>query len=666
MKKLMATISLVLIPLANTLTAQHTLRDYPLRPVDFTNVSVTDHFWKPRMDTNANVSIPYALEKCWEEGRIDNFVYAAGIKKGRHRGFQGFDDSDVYKVLEGMAYSYQMSKEAEIKNCMDSLIYYIGAAQEPSGYLYTAWTLRARDYNTQIYATYEKEPYDYLDDSHELYNMGHMYEAAVAHYKATGQRNFLEIALKNADHLYDTFGPGKREGMPGHQEVEIGLVKLYRVTGDKRYLDLAKLFIDRRGHGLGSRGAYNQDHIPVVEQEEAVGHAVRANYMYTAVTDIAALTGDPGYLIAIDKIWNNVVSKKIYLTGGVGSTYGNEAYGKNYELPTISYAETCAAIANVYWNYRMFLLHGDSKYMDVLERTLYNGLISGISMDGTKFFYPNVLYSDGNYKFNKGANGRSPWFNCSCCPTNDVRFISSIPGYLYATKKHTLYVNLYMSNTATIELDQNLEVRLEQETEYPWKGLISTRIYPSRKTTFTINLRIPGWATNQPIASDLYRYLNPDEKKPILKINGKETEYTLQQGYASVTRIWKKGDQIELTLPMEVKKVVAHEAVEADRGRIALEYGPIVYCFEEEDNGKVDQVLLSKDLTFAPEYKGGLLQGVVVLRSTPADVIVVDGKKVSMGQKPVMAVPYYAWNHRSIGSMAVWMPYQIQQVKIVP
>lgn len=640
-------------------------QDYPLTPVDFTHVTVTDQFWRPRIETNASVTIPYAFHKCEEEGRVDNFIFAGGIKKGRHRGDQGFDDSDVYKVLEGAAYTYQVNKDEALKNYMDTLIRYIGAAQESSGYLYTAWTLRARDYNTRIYATYDTKPYDNMDDSHELYNMGHMYEAAVAHYQATGQRNFLDIAIKNANHLYETFGPGKREGMPGHQEIEIGLVKLYRVTGDNRYLTLAKLFIDRRGQGIGSRGTYNQDHKPIIEQDEAVGHAVRANYMYSAITDIAAITGDKDYLNAIDKIWENVVGKKMYLTGGLGASYGGEAYGRNYELPNVSYAETCAAIASVYWNHRMFLLHGKAKYIDVLERTLYNGLISGISMDGKEFFYPNVLYSDGKYKFNRGASCRSPWFGCSCCPTNDARFMSSISGYIYAVKDENLYVNLYMSNNASITLGEK-KISVEQETNYPWGGKVVTRISPSRNEVFSLYMRIPGWAVNKPVASDLYRYLNPSPSVlPVLKINGKETAYEEKDGYAVLTRKWKKGDAVELVFPMEVKKVLANEAVEADRGRMALEYGPVVYCFEEVDNGNIDQIMLLGNQTFKSNYEPSLLNGIMTLTAENTTSLNVSDNKVQMQQKTVKAIPYYAWNHRGIGSMAVWMPIQMKQVKIV-
>lgn len=645
--------------------AQQAHQDYPISPVSFTQVSVTDHFWKPRIDTNANVTLPYAFQKCEEEGRIDNFIFAGGLKEGKWRGLQGFDDSDVYKVLEGAAFTYQVNKDERLRQYMDSLIYYIGAAQQPDGYLYTAWTLQAKDYVKGIYCVYHEIPYDNLDDSHEFYNAGHMYEAAVAHYYATGQDNFLNIAIKSADHIYTVFGPGKREGIPGHQEIEIGLVKLYRATGNSKYLELAKLFLDRRGYDLGKRGAYNQDHKPVVEQDEAVGHSVRANYMYTAMADIAALTNDEHYKKAIDRIWENVTEKKLYLTGGMGARYSHEAYGNNYELPNISYAETCASIAGVYWNHRMFLLHGDAKYIDVMERIMYNGLISGISLDGTKFFYPNVLCSDGKHGFNRGSATRSEWFTCSCCPTNDVRFMSSIPGYLYATHDNNLYINLYMSNKAEIRVGRT-QVALEQQTLYPWDGTIRTIVSPSRRADFAVYLRIPGWATGNPVPGELYAYLNPGkENQPEIKVNGKAATYTLEKGYAKIERRWQKGDVIELTLPMEVKKVLANEKVEAGRGRLALEYGPVVYCVEEADNTYTEQIMIDRNSSYTAEYDSSLLGGLTVLTGE-ANVISIDNNKVTARKQQIKAIPYYAWNHRGQGSMAVWLPFQIQKVTIQP
>ena len=648
---------------ASTAIVAQQISDYPISPLDFTHVEVTDNFWRPRIETNEKVTIPHSFNKSTEEGRVDNFIYAAGLKTGQWKGSFGFDDTDIYKTLEGAAFSYQVNKDEALRKYMDTLIFYIGAAQLPDGYLYTAWNLRAKDYS-KAYCLYNKERYDNLKDSHEFYNAGHMYEAAVAHYQATGQRNFLDIAIKNADHIYEVFGPGKKEDIPGHQEIEIGLVKLYRVTQNQKYLDLAKLLLDRRGKGIGSGAPYCQDHKPVTEQDEAVGHAVRANYMYTAMADIAALTGDQDYMKAIDKLWENVVGKKMYLTGGLGALYHGEAYGKNYELPNHSYAETCASIAGVYWNHRMFLLHGDAKYIDVMERILYNGMISGVSLCGTKFFYPNVLYADGKQPFNRGATGRSEWFDCSCCPTNDARFISSIPGYLYATWEKDVYINLYMTNQADLKLGKT-NLKIKQQTDYPWNGAIRIAISPSRADEFAVNFRIPGWAQGAPVPGDLYTYLNATTAKPVIKINGQTADVPVEKGYARIDRKWKKGDVVELELPMEVKKVVANDKVEADRGRIALEYGPLVYCLEEADNGSVNRILLDKDVSFTASFESGLLDGVNVLTGN-ATFIDIRDNNVSSVTKQVRAIPYYAWNHRGNASMAVWLPYRIQDIIIQP
>lgn len=656
-------LSIGILLLTTTSIAGQPPSDYPITPIDFTHVEITDNFWRPRMETNVKVTIPHSFKKSTEDGRVDNFIFAAGLKEGKWRGSFGFDDTDIYKTLEGASFTYQVSKDEQLRQYMDTLIYYIGAAQLPNGYLYTAWNLKAKDYS-KAYCLYEKEQYDNLKDSHEFYNSGHMYEAAVAHFIATGQRNFLDIAIKNADHIYNVFGPGKKEDIPGHQEIEIGLVKLYRATQNPKYLELAKLFLDRRGKGIGTGSPYSQDHKPVIEQDEAVGHAVRANYMYTAMADIAALTGDQNYIAAIDKLWENVVGKKLYLTGGMGARYEGEAYGKNYELPNVSYAETCASIAGVYWNHRMFLLHGDAKYIDVMERILYNGLISGISMCGTKFFYPNVLYTNGIQTFNQGAAGRSEWFACSCCPTNDARFMSSIPGYLYATRGDEVYVNLYMTNNADLRLGKN-KIRIEQQTDYPWKGTIRTILSPSRNSEFTVNFRIPGWSQGSPLPGDLYTYVNNSSGKPVIKINGVISDIPVENGYAKINRKWKKGDVVELELPMEVKKVMANDNVEADRGRMALEYGPLVYCLEEADNGPVDQILLDKNDSFKAKYEADLLGGMNILTGN-ATVITVNGNNVSSTTSTVKAIPYYAWNHRGNGSMAVWLPYRMKNLIINP
>lgn len=608
-----------------------------LDAVDFTQVTISDDFWRQRLDVNEKVTIPHAIRKCYDEGRVDNFIFAAGLKEGRFRGHFGFDDSDVYKVLEGMAYSYSVSKDEAMRQQMDTLIGYIAAAQQPDGYLYTPYTLKCRDY-MNLWCTYDKERYDNLSQSHEFYNMGHMYEAAVAHYIATGQKNFLDIATKSADHIYSLFGPGKTEAMPGHEEIEIGLLRLYRVTDDFKYLELAKTFMDRRGHGLMDYNPYFQDQKPVEEQFEAMGHAVRANYLYTAMTDYADLAGDKAYETAVDSLWENVVGKKLYITGGLGANPAGEAYGANYELPNNGYAETCASIAGVYWNQRMFLLHGQAKYIDVLERILYNGLISGISLDGTKFFYPNMLSTENaGTGFNRGNNGRSEWFDCSCCPTNDVRLISSVPGYVYAVKGNDIYVNLYVEGNADINLGGKT-VKLSQKTEYPWSGEIE--ITAETAGNYALMLRIPGWAQNKPVPSSLYTYADGLEAGWDVAVNGVSVNCAPVDGYCRIERKWKKGDKVSVSLDMKPRTVVADSRVKDLEGMIAVECGPIVYCAEAVDNegSNIFRAPLRADSEFTT--------GTAEIAGVKVGTVCADGR--------INMVPYYAWNHRGVGDMTVW------------
>ena len=561
--------------------------DYTYKEVPFTDVHFTDNFWLPRIETIRNVTVPFAFRKCEETHRIDNFAVAAGIKEGKFNSPYPFDDSDVYKIMEGASYLLAVKEDNGLDAYMDSLISLIGAAQEPDGYLYTTRTIGG----SSIHPWAGKKRWENeRDNSHELYNVGHMYEAAVAHYQATGKRDFLDIAIKSADLLCNTFGPeeGKLTVAPGHQEVEIGLVKLYRATGDRRYLDLSKFFLDARGkydkYDRNSKdqfrsGAYWQDHKAVIDQDEAVGHAVRAAYMYSAMTDVAALRNEQTYRVAVDNLWDNVTGKKMYITGGIGSTRHGEAFGKNYELPnSTAYCETCASIANCMWNLRMFMLHGDAKYIDVLERSLYNAVLSGISLDGKEFFYPNVLSCDEN-----GAE-RSEWFNCSCCPSNLSRFVPSIPGYVYATSDAGVYVNLYGANQAGITLGNGKRIDMSQKTSYPWEGNIELTVTPESKQEFSIMLRIPGWVDNRPVPSDLYTYMNADEKKIVIKINGEVQNAPIEKGYAVLARKWEPGDVIQLTLPMEVHKNKANDKVEADINHLSVERGPIVYCAEFADN----------------------------------------------------------------------------------
>ena len=635
-------------------------KDYPVIPVAFTKVKITDNFWLPRLDTNRTITIPYNFSKCEETHRIDNFAIAGGLQKGSFVGIR-YNDSDVFKVIEGASYSLNIHPDPELEEYLDDLIAKIAAAQEDDGYLYTCRTI-----NPDSLPRYTgKTKWSQLKDSHELYNIGHMYEAAVAYYQATGKKTFLDVAIKSANLINEVFGPGKDQlhGVPGHQEIEIGLVKLYRVTSDEKYLKLAKYFLDQRGnaegHQLyvygenGSNKDYTQDHKPVIEQSEAVGHAVRAVYMYSGMADIAALTNDENYNIAIDNLWNNVVSKKLYITGGIGSMHAGEAFGENYYLPNLSaYNETCAAVANMLWNQRMFLLNGDAKYIDVLERTLYNGFLSGVSIHGDKFFYPNPLESDGSHE-------RKPWFDCSCCPTNVARFLPSLPGYVYANTENDLFINLYIGNEASINMNFG-DIGISQSTNYPWDGNVKINIEPETKSKFTISLRIPGWAQNKPVPSDLYQYMNKSDEKPIIKINNAETKYKIINGYAKINRKWEKGDIIEIDFPMPVRKVIANEKVTEDNGKFSIERGPIVYCAEWIDNGgKVRNLLLDKNTDLTYEYNETLINGLNILRGKSKSLSIdKSGNITTEEEQNFTAIPYYAWAHRGNGEMTVWFPYE--------
>ena len=516
---------------------------YPIDPVPFTSVKVTDSFWGQRLKASREVTIPLAFSKCEETGRYLNFINAAHPNDTIKVGGLSFDDTDVYKTIEGASYLLQTYPDKQLERYIDSVLVIVAAAQEPDGYLYTSRTMNPK-HPHQWAGSRRWEKVEEL--SHEFYNLGHMIEGAIAHYQATGKRNFLDIAVKYADCVCREIGgnPGQLTLVPGHQIAEMALAKLYLVTGDRKYLDQAKFFLDKRGH-TSRRDAYSQAHKPVTEQDEAVGHAVRAAYMYAGMADVAALTGDSAYIHAIDRIWDNIVGKKYYITGGIGATSNGEAFGANYELPNMSaYCETCAAIGNVYVNHRLFLLHGDSKYYDVLERTLYNGLISGVSLDGGGFFYPNPLESAGQHQ-------RQPWFGCACCPSNICRFIPSLPGYIYAVKDRDVYVNLFMSNTVRLDI-AGKQVSISQNTTYPWNGDIDLTVDRNKAGRFRMMIRIPGWVRNRPVPSDLYTYA--DNKRPLysVTVNGKTVDGTLQNGYLSIDRNWKKGDRVEIHFDMEI------------------------------------------------------------------------------------------------------------------
>ena len=608
---------------------------YPIDPVPFTSVKVDGGFWGQRLQASREVTVPLAFSKCEETGRYRNFENAAHPSDTIHVGGFSFDDTDVYKTIEGASYLLQTYPDEKLKNYIDSVLVIVAGAQEPDGYLYTARTMNPK-HPHEWAGSKRWEKVEEL--SHEFYNLGHMLEAAVAHYQATGQRNFLDIAIRYADCVIREVGPnpGQVVRVPGHQIAEMGLAKLYLATGDKKYLDQAKFFLDYRGK-TEHRDPYNQTHLPVLEQKEAVGHAVRATYMYAGMADVAALTGDQGYIHAIDTIWDNIVSKKMYITGGIGSTNDGEAFGANYELPnTTAYNETCAAIGMVYVNHRLFLLHGDSKYYDVLERTLYNGLISGVSLEGDAFFYPNPLEVKKERKYQRQA-----WFGCACCPSNISRFIPSLPGYVYAVKDNDVYVNLFMGNTSTLQVNGK-PVTLKQETAYPYSGEVKLVIEEANQP-FTMKVRIPGWARNEAMPSNLYAFADGLQSQYSVKINGEVIKTELQQGYCSISRDWKTGDVVELSLDLQPRLVKANNQVEADRGRVAVQCGPIVYCAESPDNEQsIGSIILNGLTQLKVEWQPEKLYGI--------NQIVTD--------KGVTLIPYYAWAHRGVSDMEVWIPFE--------
>jgi len=622
--------------------------DAPVKEVAFTQVHIDDSFWAPRIETNRKVSIPSAFNECEKNGRFDNFAIAGGLKKGEHRGDFSFDDTDPYKIIEGASYSLAVEYDKQLDNYLDSVINLIAAAQEPDGYLTTCVTNKC----TRLSGWWGTHRWEKIN-SHELYNSGHLYEAAVAHYLATGKRSLLDVAIKNADLVCKTFGYGEGQIQypSGHPIIEMALAKLYKVTGDKKYLDEAKYFVEETGRLSNGRkpSPYSQDHQPILEQEEIVGHAVRAGYLYSGVADVASLTNDSAYFNALTRILDNMASKKLYITGGIGSRAQGEGFGPNYELNNhTAYCETCASIANVYWNYRMFLATGDAKYADVYERALYNGVPSGVSLSGDKFFYDNPLESMGQHE-------RQPWFGCACCPGNVTRFMASVPQYMYATQGDDVLVNLYIQSTADIKTDGN-SVKLRQTTDFPWNGAVSMDVDPETEGEFALRLRIPGWAQDAPVPTDLYSYVEKPSAKYELKVNGEKVNAMTGDGYATVKRVWKKGDKVELTLPMDVKRVKANDNVDDDKGKLAIQRGPLMYCFEGQD--QKDSLVLDKyiptDVKFAEKFEPQLLNGVMTLSVT--------GKKLLADNKledvTLTAIPYCTWNNRGADQMAVWMPTQ--------
>ena len=613
------------------------------------SVSVDDSFWSPLIERNRTVTIPYVFEQCEETGRIDNFAVASGLKKGRHIGAR-YNDSDVFKIIEGACYTLMEKPDHALRSYVDSLVTLIAAAQEDDGYLYTTRTINPAEMAPG--AGRER----WIDErvSHELYNVGHMYEAAVAHYQATGSDVFLKVAIANAELVNSEFGWGRREIAPGHQEIEIGLMKLYKLTGDQRWLALAQFFLDVRGkpgdyvhHPAGSRfevyndSIYLQMHKPVLEQKEAVGHAVRGAYMYTVMADLSEATGESNYLNASRKIWDDVVAGKIYITGGIGSKEHGEAFGEPFELPNMSaYTETCASVANVFWNHSLYSATGDAKYLDVLERTLYNGLISGIGADGCSFYYPNPLESDGSFQ-------RAGWFECSCCPGNIARFMPQLKKYIWSETPTGINVNLFIGSAATLSTPSGITT-VKMETGYPWTGEVTITIYPeTANSLFTVGVRIPAWAGDSPFAGGLYRYVTPSAEKVRVRVNGRKISMEEIRGFLSISRKWNRGDVIEVSLPMEPRFIIARDEVAADRGKVALGVGPVVYCLEEADNGPVREIVVDPEIRPYFAYEKSLIGGVGTLS---LEATLPDGT-----EKNIKAIPYFSWANRGRGEMTVWI-----------
>ena len=633
--------------------------DYPVKEVPLTSVKFTDTFWAPRQRTDISVTIPHEMKQCELTGRIRNFETAGGEARGKFATRYAFDDSDVYKVIEAAAYTLMLRPNSELEKAVDSWVAKIAKAQEPDGYLYTARTIDPANPPGMS----GPERWSRLKDSHELYNVGHLYEAATAYYQATGKRALLDVAVKSADFIAETFGPGQSQLklVPGHEEIEIGLVKLYRVTGKSKHLDLAKFFIDERGNAAGHKlyGEYSQDHKLVVEQSEAVGHAVRAAYFYSGATDVAALTGDGRYMPAMESIWSDIVSRKLYLTGGIGAAGRIEGFGPAYDLPNATgYAETCATIAYALWNYRMFRYYGDGKYMDLFERAAYNAFLSGAGMSGDLYFYPNPLASFGQHQ-------RSPWFPCSCCPPNVARFIAAMGGFAYGVAGDRIYVNLYAQGTSEIETRAG-KVAISQTTEYPWKGDVQIRVIPERPANLTLMVRIPGWAQGRPFPSDLYMYAGETRDRPVVRVNDEIVTSNPERGYIPVTRTWQKGDRVEVSLPMAVRRVLANRNIAADEGRVAVERGPFVYCAEWTDNnGYASNLVLDDAAVLAAGARPGLLNGIMVITGDATAYCYRNGKVTGEKQRLTL-IPYYAWAHRGKGEMVVWLAREKGKARIVP
>ena len=598
-------------------TSKEDIKEQPLKmieQIDFSHVKINDNFWSPRLSKHVSATLPVCIDQIENQtGRIRNFENAAK-GEGEHSGIF-FDDSDVYKALEGMAYSLINNPDPELEKKADEWIDKFAAAQQPDGYINTFYTLTGLD---KRWANMDK---------HEMYCAGHMIEAGVAYYQATGKRKLLDVCIRMTDHMMSQFGPGKRHWVPGHEEIELALVKLYQTTQEQKYLDFAYWLLEERGHGHGTMGdegkwnpVYYQDIVPVRQLTDISGHAVRCMYLYCGMADVAALKNDTGYIAAMDRLWDDVVHRNMYITGGVGSSHDNEGFTEDYDLPNLdAYCETCASVGMVLWNQRMNQLTGDSKYIDVLERSLYNGALAGISLGGDRFFYVNPLES-------KGDHHRQEWYGCACCPSQLSRFLPSIGNYIYASSDDALWVNLYIGNTGQIRIGET-DILLTQETDYPWDGSVKLTISTSQPLEKEIRLRIPNWC-----------------KTYDLSINGKRINVSEEKGYA-VIKDWKSQDVIALDMDMPVEIVAADPHVKENFGKRAIQRGPLVYCMEEIDNPEYfDQIQLSPSTTFQTAFASDILNGIKTIKT--------NGRAQS-----ATFIPYYAWDNRKAGKMRVWIPY---------
>lgn len=633
--------------------AQETLS--PIRPVNFSKVEITDQFWTPKIKTVSEVTIPVCIEQTEvKTPRIRNFEKVAQHSGEKHEGIY-YDDSDVYKALEAIAYSLKNHPDQQLEQKADEWIDKIAAAQLPDGYLNTYYTLNGLD----------KRWTDM--DMHEDYCAGHLIEAAVAYYNTTGKTKLLEVATRFADHIDSTFRQQNRPWVSGHQEIELALVKLYHMTKKERYLALADWFLQQRGRGYGKGHTWDdlkdparcQDAVPLKDQKEITGHAVRAMYLYTGAADVGAATGNTEYMQAMQTVWQDVVYRNMYITGGIGSTAKNEGFSQDYDLPNASaYCETCASVGMVFWNQRMNLLTGEAKYFDILERSLYNGALDGLSYSGNRFFYGNPLASHGGY-------GRSEWFGTACCPSNIARLVESLGDYIYAHSDKAVWVNLFVGSKAAIPLSQGT-VEIAQQTGYPWQGDVNIRVTPDRKRKFPLHIRIPGWLLGQPAPGDTYRFLDTTENKYTLQVNGKNVPYHIEKGYVVIDRIWDKNDAVSIQMPLEVKKIAANDQVVANKNRIALQRGPLVYCVEQVDNqDNAMNFIVPPDAHFTASFQKDLLGGVVTLQSKlPAATPSSDGKSIQVTKQTITAIPYFCWANRGNGEMQVWLPTKIKNVLI--